>query len=163
LAEVEWGDFKVILALSRGGSVAAASRILGVDSSTVSHRLAAAEEALGACLVLRGGREFRFTAEGNMALRTAEAMETAILSAASAIKSAKQGIEGKVRVTTVGLFFHVINPVCETLRRRHPGLLVEIDDSDQIVNLAAGDSDIAIRFVAPTEPDLISRKAFELG
>lgn len=163
MADLEWSDFKVILALSRGGSVAAAGRILGLDSSTVSRRLAAAEDAFGACLVLRGGRDFRFTAEGNIALRTAEAMEASVLSAASAIKSAKKTIEGSVRLTCVGAFFHVLEPICEKLHQKYPGLSVEILDSDDMINLAAGDADVAIRMAAPTEPDLIVRKAFDLG
>ena len=163
MTDLEWSDFKVILALSRGGSVAGASRILGVDSSTVSRRLAAAEEAFGAVLVLRGGREFRFTAEGNMALHTAEAMETSIQSTQSAIKSAKQAIEGKVKITTVGTFFHFLNPICAILHKQHPNLHVEIHDNDLMVNLAAGEADIGLRFAQPKEPDLIARKACDLG
>ncbi len=163
LADLEWSDLRVILALSRGGSVAGASRILGVDSSTVSRRLAAAEDAFGAVLVLRGGREFRFTAEGTMALRTAEAMEVSIQSTATAIKSAKQAIEGKVKITTVGTFFHFLNPICAILHQQHPNLHVEISDTDQMVNLAAGEADIGLRFALPKEPDLIARKAFDLG
>jgi DNA-binding transcriptional LysR family regulator len=163
VAELEWSDFKVILALSRGGSVAGASRILGVDSSTVSRRLAAAEEALGAVLVLRGGREFRFTAEGNMALCTAEAIEASIQSTQTAIKSAKQTIEGKVKVTTVGSFFHFLSPICAILHKEHPNLHIEIHDTDKMINLAAGEADIGLRFAKPTEPDLIARKAFDLG
>jgi DNA-binding transcriptional LysR family regulator len=163
LSDLEWSDMKVILALSRGGSVAAAARLLGVDSSTVSRRLAAAEEALGAVLVLRGGREFRFTAEGAMALRTAEALETAILSTTSAIKSAKQAIEGKVKITSVGSFFHVLNPLPAIVEKKYPDLLVQIDDTDGVLNLASGEADIAIRFNIPKEPDLIARKAFDLG
>ncbi len=163
MAELEWSDFKVILALSRGGSVAGASRILGVDSSTVSRRLSAAEEAFGAVLVLRGGREFRFTAEGSIALHTAEAMEASIQSTQTAIKSAKQAIEGKVKITTVGSFFHFLNPICAILHRQHPNLHVEIYDTDPMVNLAAGEADIGLRFAQPKEPDLIARKAFEVG
>ena len=163
MADLEWSDFKVILALSRAGSVAGASRILGVDSSTVSRRLSAAEEALGAVLVLRGGREFSFTSEGTTALRAAEAMETAILSASASIKSAKQDISGKVRITTVGSFYHVLGPICGVLNKQYPDLHVEIYDADYIVNLANGDADIAIRMAAPTEPDLVSRKACDLG
>jgi len=163
LSELEWSDFKVILALSRGGSVAGASRILGVDSSTVSRRLAAAEESFGAVLLLRGGREFRFTPEGTMALRTAEAMEASIQSTTTAIKSAKQAIEGKVKITTVGTFFHFLNPICAIVHKQHPNLHVEINDTDQMINLAAGEADIGLRFALPTEPDLIARKAFDLG
>ncbi len=163
MADLDWGDLKILLALSRGGSVAGASRLLGVDSSTVSRRLSAAEESLGAVLVLRGGREFRFTAEGQTALRVAETIETSILSATASIKAAKQTIEGKVRVTSVGSFFHVLNPLCGIVQQKHPNLHVEISDTDHIVNLAAGEADIGLRFTAPKGPDLISRKVFDLG
>ncbi len=163
MADLEWNNLKVILALSRGGSVAGAGRILGVDSSTVSRRLAAAEESLGAVLVLRGGRDFRFTPEGTTALRVAETMEAAVLSATSSIKAAKQTIEGKVRITTIGSFFHEISPICGILHGKYPDLHVEINDTDKIVNLAAGEADIGLRFAAPTEPDLIVCKAFDLG
>jgi DNA-binding transcriptional LysR family regulator len=163
LADLDWGDLKIILALSRGGSVAAASRIMGVDSSTVSRRLSAAEESLGAILVLRGGREFRFTPEGQTALRVAEAMETSIHSATASIKAAKQSIEGKVIVTSVGSFFHVLNPLCGIIQQKHPNLHVEISDTDDIVNLATGEADIGLRFAPPKEADLISRKVFDMG
>ena len=48
--EPEWSDFKVLLALASAGSVAGAARELQVDNSTVSRRLAALEEAVGAKL-----------------------------------------------------------------------------------------------------------------
>ena len=163
LAEFEWSDFRIILALSRGGSIAGAARILGVDSSTASRRLAAAEEVLGGCLVLRGGREFRFTSEGMIALQAAEAMETSILSAATAIKSAKQSIEGVVRVSCVGSVFHMLVPMFDGLREKYPKLRVEVNDADHIVSLAKGEADIAVRMVRPSEPDLVVRNAFDFG
>ena len=58
MTEPEWGDFKVLVALAHGGSIAGAARCLNVDHSTVSRRLAALEEAAGATLIVRGGREF---------------------------------------------------------------------------------------------------------
>jgi DNA-binding transcriptional LysR family regulator len=51
-AEPEWNNFRTILALGRAGSAAGAARLLDVDASTVSRRLAAAEAAFGAVLVL---------------------------------------------------------------------------------------------------------------
>jgi DNA-binding transcriptional LysR family regulator len=64
-ADSDWNDLKVLLALSRGGSVAGAARALRVDQSTVSRRLAALEESIGCSLLVRGGREFSWTAEGH--------------------------------------------------------------------------------------------------
>ena len=51
----DWNDFKVLLALARGGSIAAAARALGLDHSTVSRRLTALEDSIGSLLLIRGG------------------------------------------------------------------------------------------------------------
>jgi len=96
-----------------------------------------------------------------MAVRTAEAMEAAISSTAKAIKSAKQEIEGKVRITSVGSFFHVLQPFRDEMAKKYPKLDVEIDDVDAVVNLSSGEADIAVRFFLPKEPDLIARRAFD--
>ena len=114
MVEIDWGDFKVLLALSRGGSVAGAARLLGVDSSTISRRLAAMEQAVGACLVLRGGRDFAFTAEGKTALSAAEAMETMVVSAVTTIHSAKTAIEGVVRISSVPSLIRLLMPLVTT-------------------------------------------------
>jgi DNA-binding transcriptional LysR family regulator len=161
--EAEWGDFKVILALSHGQSVAGAARILGVDNSTVSRRLAAVEEALGACLILRGGREFSFTVEGKAALTAAEAMQSAVQSASIVIRTAKQNIEGVVRITAVSSFYPFLFPISDVIARQYPALHIEIIHADSIANLTKGEADIAIRMMRPTEPDLVVRKAFDTG
>ncbi len=161
MAEPEWGDFKVILALSQGGSVAGAARILGVDGSTISRRLAAMEDGVGAVLVLRGGREFSLTPEGKAAVLAAESMQIAVESATANIRGAKQDIEGIVKVSCVGSVFHMLYQILDDLRVEYPGLSVELHDADHIVNLAKGEADIAIRMIRPTEPNLVARTAFE--
>ena len=163
MAELEWGDLKVVLALSRGGSVAGASRLLGVDSSTVSRRLAAAEEALGACLVLRGGREFAFTCEGTTALEAAKAIEASIASAQASIHAAKTEVQGVVRISCTASIYQFLANFVEEFKARHPSLRVELLDADHIVNLAKGEADLAVRMNQPQEPDLIARKAFQTG
>ena len=75
--DAEWSDFKVLIALSEAGSVAGAARLLGIDASTVSRRLAALEDAVGATLVIRGGREFAITADGRSVLAAAHEMADA--------------------------------------------------------------------------------------
>ena len=99
MAAPEWGDFKIVLALGRGGSVAAAGRLLEIDSSTVSRKLTAIEEALGAILVIRSGREFCLTAEGKEAFAAAEAIEATIVRAAAAIHAVKTHLEGVVKIS----------------------------------------------------------------
>src|SRR3954451_3460381 len=88
-ADSDWNDLKVLLALSRGGSVAGAARVLHVDQSTISRRLAALEESLGCSLLIRGGREFSWTAEGRTMIAAAETAEAAVLAGTSHLRASR--------------------------------------------------------------------------
>ena len=161
--ELDWDDFKLLLALSRGGSIAGAGRTLGVDSSTISRRLAAMEQAIGACLLLRGGREFSFTAEGKTAACAAEAIEKLVLSTASSIHGAKTGLEGLVRISCVPSLVRLLMPFPRIVAVTHPKISVEVNAVARVVDLAKGEADIAIRMFRPTEIDVIAKRAFEFG
>jgi DNA-binding transcriptional LysR family regulator len=159
----EWSDFKVILALARGGSVAGAARVLGVDHSTVSRRLAALEETLGTCLVVRGGREFSWTAQGRIALSAAEALESTVADATRAIRSAKLEVAGSVRVTCPSGFVTTLNRMLPPLLAKHPLLSLELSADNRTVDLARGEADVAIRMFKPSDPGLVCRRTLEVG
>jgi DNA-binding transcriptional LysR family regulator len=163
MTEPEWNDFKVVLALGRGGSVAGAARILGVDGSTISRRLAAAEEAFGAVLIVRGGRDFSFTAEGKAALAAGEAMEAAVTAATAAVRSSKTELQGIVKISCAPSAVHFLLPFPKLVAERHPGLDVELISARTVIDLAKGDADIAMRAVRPTDLDVIVRYNFEWG
>lgn len=163
MADPDWSDFKVVLALGRGGSVAGAARILGVDGSTISRRLAAAEQAMGAVLIVRGGREFAFTAEGKATLAAAEAMETAVNAASAAVRVAKTDLQGIVKIACQPSAIYFLMPFQNIVTQSYPGLGVELVSGRAPVDLAKGDADIAVRNVRPTDLDLIVRHRFEWG
>lgn len=163
MADPEWSDFKVVLALGRSGSVAGAARILGVDASTVSRRLAAAETAMGAVLIVRGGREFAFTAEGTATLIAAEAMETAVSVASASVRAAKTALEGIVKIACPPSAIYFLMPFQEIVAKRYPGLGVELVSGRLPVDLAKGEADIAVRNARPTDLDLVIRHSFEWG
>jgi DNA-binding transcriptional LysR family regulator len=158
-----WDDYRLLLALSRAGSIAGGARILGVDSSTVSRQLAAMERSLGACLVLRGGREFSFTAEGKAAVVAAEAIESIAANAVRAIRAAKTDIDGVVKVSVVPSMLRILMPLLAIASEKHPKLSIELSAANHTVNLAKGDADIAVRMTQPTEIDLVARRAIEMG
>jgi DNA-binding transcriptional LysR family regulator len=163
VSQADWNDFKIVLALGRGGSVAAAARLLGIDNSTVSRRQAAVEAALGACLIVRGGREFTFTPEGKVALAAAEAMEASAALAATKIRATKAEIEGVVRISCVPSIVRALLPFPAWVTGMHEKLAVELDSAARIVDLAKGDADIAIRIVRPTEIDVVAKHGYEMG
>jgi len=162
--EPEWSDFKVLLALASAGSVTGAARALHVDNSTVSRRLAALEEAVGAKLIIRGGRDFNWTAEGRTALVAAEAMESAVAQALRSVHTAKADVDGTVRVSVAPGFVPIlVRLMLPSLRDKYPELDVELRGDYQRVDLAKGEADVAVRMSRPTESGLVVRRAFDLA
>lgn len=160
----EWSDFKILIALAAGGSVAGAARELGVDSSTVSRRLAALEESIGARLLVRGGRDFAWTLEGRAALAAAETMAQAVNEATRVCTAAKLDAAGAVRVSVPPTFVTVlITKLLPQVRERFPLLKLELNGDFVRRDVARGEVDIALRMARPTEPDLIGKRAVEVG
>jgi len=163
MTEPNWSDFRIILALDKGGSVTGAARLLGVDASTVSRRLAAAEEVFGAVLIVRGGGAFRFTPEGLAVLKAAEAMETTVSSTTLNVRSMRQAIVGTVRIACVPTAAHVLRPLVGEVAEAYPGLHVDLMSSISALDLSKGEADIAVRTLAPKDPGLVIAHTFTWG
>ena len=161
--EPEWSDLKIILALSRAGSVAGAARALGVDQSTVSRRLTALEESVGARLIVRGGREFALTSEGRAMCTAAEAVEAAIGEASRTVRVSKLEVTGTVRVSCPPAFISHLHTALAAVREKYPSLVAEISGAYRTVDLAKGEADMALRAFRPTESDLVVRKLIDMN
>ena len=161
--ELDWSDFKVLIALSEAGSVAGAARLLGVDASTVSRRLAALEDAVGATLVIRGGRDFAITADGRSVLAAAQEMADATSRAANAIRAGKQEVAGLVRLSCIAAFARALSGLLPLVKERHPALDLAILVSNRPIDLMRGEADIGLRLFRPVEPDLVIRQTSDCG
>jgi DNA-binding transcriptional LysR family regulator len=160
---MEWGDLRYFLAVRRAGTLAGAARNLKVEHSTVSRRLAALEEALGARLFLRGPDGFSLTPAGEQVLPHAEAVEAAALSIERKVGADDQRVEGTVRLTTSEVFTGFMVKRLARLRARHPALLVEVLSGNQSLDLGRGEADLALRVMKTTDPDLLVRKVMNVG
>ena len=148
MADPNWSDFRVVLALRTAGSIAGAARVLGVDGSTVSRRLAAAEDAFGATLIVRGGGDFVFTSEGLAVAEAAEQMDVAVNTTRLNVRSMRQEAAGTIKVACVPTAAHVLRPLVGEIAEAHDGLHVDLMSSISGVDLAKGDADIAVRSVS---------------
>ncbi len=154
-----WDDFQVFLAVHRTGSHARAGRALGVDPTTIGRRLATLEAGLGA-------RLFDRTPAGLVATPVAQALvprlarvEAELLAAEHELRGADTRIDGPVRITASdGLVRYVLVPALVPLRRRHPGLAIELGTDTRTLDLSRREADVAVRLVRPTEPALVARK-----
>ena len=126
MAEPNWSDFRIILALAKGGSVTGAAKLLGIDASTVSRRLATAEEVFDAPLIIRGGGKFEFTAEGRAVLDAAEAMDAKISATTNSVRSMREKPVGTVRIACVQTAVHMLRSFANEVAEAFPGLGVEV-------------------------------------
>src|SRR5262245_65044415 len=105
---MNWNDVRYVLAISRGRTLAAAARLLGVDSTTVARRLSAVQETLGARLYQRlPDGTLRLTTAGDRAVLHAERIEREI-AAFGALAGVGSAISGTVRVTSVPIIVNRI-------------------------------------------------------
>ena len=158
-AEPDWTLYRTFLAVVGEGSLSGAARRLGLTQPTVARHVDALEAALGAHLFLRSQRGLVPT---EMALDLKPYAETLASTAAALLRtaSARAGdISGSVRISAsevVGV--EHLPPILARLRRRHPGLVVELVLSNAVDDLLQRDADVAVRMVEPVQETLVARR-----
>lgn len=156
---MNWDDARVLIAISRDGSLRAAGRNLGMDQATVGRRLATLEHVLGAKLFLRTSAGYVLTAWGEVALASAIAMESHALELQRRIHGLDNKLQGTVRITsTDSVAQDFVIPAVASLHRKHPEVSVQLQSSTTFLCLVKRETDIAIRNVKPENPDLIARR-----
>jgi DNA-binding transcriptional LysR family regulator len=162
---LDWNDLKYLLALHRGGSLAAAAKELGVTKATISRRLAALEEAVRAQLFERTPNGVVITAAGRTMVAAAEEIEqtTASLDARMAVVNDAQP-RGIVRFTAPAFIAErFVIPFLPELKQRYPELEVQLVGSNRLLNIAQREADLALRNVRPDQQSLTVRKLLTLG
>jgi DNA-binding transcriptional LysR family regulator len=148
---MNWNDLRYILAVSRGKTLAAAARLLGVDDTTVTRRVTAMEETIGVRLYQRlADGTLRLTSSGERAALHAERIEREIDLLAVGLAGADDMVAGIVRVTSVPIIInHVLVPAVQNLLKRHPKLQVELIADARDLSLTRREADLALRLARP--------------
>lgn len=161
---MDWNDLRYLLAVQEGGSLARAAAELGVTKATVSRRIQALEDALGAQLVERRPEGMVVTAAGARAVRAAEVMRGAARDLRASVREDHGAVEGVVRVTAAEwLAERLIIPAVAHLRARHPALELRIHGSHALLDVDAGEADLALRNVRPASGSLVTKRVGELA
>jgi DNA-binding transcriptional LysR family regulator len=156
-ADPPWDDIRLFLALHRARTLAAAAKVTGLDSSTLSRRLAALEDALGTKLFERTRNGLVPTASAEPLLDGAEEMAEAHSRLARDASSLERAAEGRVRLSVPpGMAEAFVAPALARLRRGHPRIQIDLDVSLQFADLTRREADLAIRTRRPQTGDLVS-------
>ncbi len=157
------GDMAVFVAVAEAGSLSGAARRLGLTPSAVSRVVARIEARLGVQLLVRTTRTLRLTAEGETYGRAARRILADLAETETAL-SDRGCPRGRVRVSAATAHGRlVIVPLLGAFVARHPGIVVEIDLSDEIADVLGGRADIGIRFGPLADSPLTARRLGETG
>jgi DNA-binding transcriptional LysR family regulator len=160
---MDWNDIPVFLAVARLGSLAAASRHLGINHSTVYRRLRAMEARLGVSLFDRLPEGYALTTAGRQALEHARGADDAIMALERTAAGQDLQLSGDIRLTTTPpLASDFVAPCVAAFRRHHPGIRVEIAVGDSDYDLARREADLALRATSSPPDFLVGRKVMEI-
>lgn len=159
----DWNDVQVFLAISRGGSLAAAARTMKVNHSTVFRRLNAFEDALGVRLFERLPSGYALTPEGESIRAEAESVEGNVIALERKIAGRDFALRGDIRITTPhGLAIGFIAQYLPDFIARYPGIRIEIAASDSDFDLNRREADIALRATTQPPEHLVGRQVASL-
>lgn len=160
---LDWRDLRVVLMVARHGSLSAAGRALRLDPTTVSRRVSALEEALGAPLFHREADRWRATDVGRRVIDAGERMALEVRALARDLEAVAERAVGTVRLTTLDYIAQTyLVPRVAELRARHPGLVLDLRCTEQVVDLAAGQADVALRLSRPSAAGMRARRLLDV-
>ena len=156
---MNWDDVRVFLAVARAGQILGAARRLGLNHATVSRRVAALEEALGAKLFQRLTTGTELTPAGQRFLPVAERMETDMIAVRADLASEGDEIAGPVRIGAPdGFGVAFLAPRLGELTARHRDLTIQLVPVPRSFSLSRREADIAITVERPAEGRLVAGK-----
>ncbi|MCR8826895.1 LysR family transcriptional regulator [Pseudosulfitobacter koreensis] len=156
---IDWTQARGFLATAEQGSLSAGARALGLTQPTLGRQVAALEAALGVVLFERVGRSLVLTPAGQDMLTHVRKMGAAADALAMAAAGRADSIEGRVSITASdAMSAYWLPAVLVELRKAAPGIIIDVIASNTVRDLQRREADIAIRHVAPKEPELIARK-----
>ena len=143
---LDWNDLRYFLAVAREGSTLGAARRLRLSQTTVARRIAALEGALGFPLFDKKQAGYALTPLGRDLLGRAEQVEKSAESFAEAAAAQSRDLSGSVKITTEEIYaITLLAPLLAELHQKHPEIRIELDTSQAVRDLGAGEADISLR------------------
>lgn len=157
---LDWNDLRYFLAVAREGSTLAAGRALRVSQTTVARRISALEGAVGFPLFEKRQAGYVLTPAGEALVERAGAVERSVAGLEEAAAGHARDVSGKVRVTSEEIYaLGLLSPLLRDLHDRHPDIVIELDNSQKVIDLGSGAADIALRSSSKTQPaGLVGRR-----
>jgi DNA-binding transcriptional LysR family regulator len=156
---MNWDDVRIFLAVARAGQILGAARRLELNHATVSRRVAALEDSLGAKLFRRLTTGSELTPAGERFLAVAERMEADMIAARAELAGGDEAISGTVRIGAPdGFGVAFLASRLGALTAQHRDLRIQLVPVPRSFSLSRREADIAITTERPSEGRLVAQK-----
>lgn len=139
---------RMLVELSRRGTLSAVADALSYSKATVSQQLSALEREVGAPLLRRVGRGVQFTPQGNVLVAEAIGILDQLEHAQVAVAESLTEVTGTVRIAVFQTAAHaLLPPALLALQAQHPALRVDVTERDpetSLVGVASREFDLML-------------------
>ncbi|MDR5760838.1 LysR family transcriptional regulator [Caballeronia sp. LZ035] len=152
-------EMSAFIAIMDMGSLTRAAEKLHLPTSALSRQLSRLERKLDTTLMRRTTRSFELTDEGRFFLDQSRTIIASVERTEAETISRRSQLAGRLRVNAATPFMqHVIVPLMADFHAAYPDIELELNSSDEIIDLIEHRTDIAIRIGTLRDSSLHARK-----
>lgn len=154
-----WEGVSEFVAVAEAGSFTSAARKLGISTAQVSRQVSALETRLSAKLLYRTTRRVSVTEVGQVYYQHCRQVLDALAEAERAVTDLQQVPRGRLRLTAPVTYGEAtLAPLVNDFALRYPDLQVEMELTNQKLDLVAEGYDLAIRLGKLTDSSMMARR-----
>jgi DNA-binding transcriptional LysR family regulator len=160
---VDWDKLRIFHAVAEAGSFTHAGETLGLSQSAVSRQVGALEADLQTPLFHRHARGLILTEQGDVLFRTVREVVQKLDATRVRLSDNRERPHGELRITTtIGIGTNWLAPRLGEFMELYPDIKLNVILSDDELDLAMREADVAIRVREPVQADLIRRRLFTM-
>ena len=157
--QASWDDLRVVLAVSRAGSLSGAARALKLSHPTVFRRVREIEARLGVRLFDRARAGYALTPAGDEMVAVAARLAGEVDALERRLAGRDLRPSGTVRLTTTDtLLFGPLASLLAGFRQAHPKITLEVAALNAMLSLSKREADVAIRPSSTAPESLVGRR-----
>ncbi|GEA13657.1 LysR family transcriptional regulator [Alteromonas sp. KUL49] len=159
----DWDDYQLVLALHRGKTLRGGAKILGLNHSTLSRKLARLHQVMGAEVFEPTSQGLAITPFGKQLLATATKMEQ-VANQAKAEYCPSEPLTGEVNLSLPPALFEFV--LMEDIARfchQYPQIKVNVQTGYHFANIEKGEADVVVRVADKPGDDLVGHRLFPLS